>query len=228
MRSTDTTTSSAPPYGSPPTSPCARSTTRCCRPTAPQSGRGPGPSWSTPVRSNGVPATASRYLLTTVLWQQWGFIGVTVSDWQDIRALRDQHKVAADYPHAVALAIGAGVDMAMEPYESREFSMILRGTPGVQPREESHPASCAAERRGAVSGMMAAPRASCEGTSPAMAGGPGFLRRPSVRDLPGVIPGMRGVSHASRPPVPGRSRCRRHHRRQRCPTCKLGRSRPRS
>ncbi|MFI9240675.1 glycoside hydrolase family 3 N-terminal domain-containing protein [Streptomyces sp. NPDC053079] len=76
---------------------------------------------------NGVPATASRHLLTTVLRRQWGFTGVTVSDWQDVRALWTKYKVAADYPHAIALAVNAGVDMAMEPYEVREFTEGLRG-----------------------------------------------------------------------------------------------------
>ncbi|MDT0452735.1 glycoside hydrolase family 3 N-terminal domain-containing protein [Streptomyces hesseae] len=75
---------------------------------------------------NGVPVTASRHLLTTVLRERWGFTGVTVSDWQDIRALWTTYKVAADYPHAAALAVDAGVDMAMEPYEAGEFADALR------------------------------------------------------------------------------------------------------
>ncbi|MFI1972419.1 glycoside hydrolase family 3 N-terminal domain-containing protein [Streptomyces cinnamoneus] len=75
---------------------------------------------------NGVPVTASRHLLTQVLRRQWGFTGVTVSDWQDVRALWTRYKVAADYPHAVALAVNAGVDMAMEPYEAGDFTGALR------------------------------------------------------------------------------------------------------
>ncbi|MFI9202733.1 glycoside hydrolase family 3 N-terminal domain-containing protein [Streptomyces sp. NPDC053048] len=75
---------------------------------------------------NGVPATASRFLLTEVLRKRWGFTGVTVSDWQDVRALWTKYKVARDYPHAIALAVNAGVDMAMEPYEAREFTEGLR------------------------------------------------------------------------------------------------------
>ncbi|MEV5242030.1 glycoside hydrolase family 3 N-terminal domain-containing protein [Streptomyces cinnamoneus] len=75
---------------------------------------------------NGVPATASRHLLTDVLRRQWGFTGVTVSDWQDVRALWTKYKVAADYPHAIALAVNAGVDVTMEPYEAREFTDGLR------------------------------------------------------------------------------------------------------
>ncbi|MEU4212908.1 glycoside hydrolase family 3 N-terminal domain-containing protein [Streptomyces sp. NPDC026206] len=75
---------------------------------------------------NGVPATASRHLLTTVLRRQWGFTGVTVSDWQDVRALWTKYKVAPDYPHAIALAVNAGVDMTMEPYEAAEFTEGLR------------------------------------------------------------------------------------------------------
>ncbi|MEU6345659.1 glycoside hydrolase family 3 N-terminal domain-containing protein [Streptomyces sp. NPDC046977] len=75
---------------------------------------------------NGVPATASTYLLTKVLRQQWGFKGVTVSDWEDVRALQTRYKIAADYPEAIALAVNAGLDMAMEPYFAKEWSQGLR------------------------------------------------------------------------------------------------------
>ncbi|MDX3076170.1 glycoside hydrolase family 3 N-terminal domain-containing protein [Streptomyces sp. MI02-7b] len=75
---------------------------------------------------NGVPATASTYLLTKVLRQQWGFKGVTVSDWEDVRALQTRYKIAADYPEAIALAVNAGLDMAMEPYFAKEWSEGLK------------------------------------------------------------------------------------------------------
>ncbi|MFG2196564.1 glycoside hydrolase family 3 N-terminal domain-containing protein [Streptomyces sp. NPDC048639] len=71
---------------------------------------------------NGVPATSSHYLLTDVLREQWGFKGVAVTDWEDIRALQAKYKVAADYPEAIALAVNAGIDMAMEPYHAKEFT----------------------------------------------------------------------------------------------------------
>ncbi|WFB06291.1 glycoside hydrolase family 3 C-terminal domain-containing protein [Streptomyces sp. LX-29] len=75
---------------------------------------------------NGVPATSSRHLLTTVLRERWGFTGVTVSDWEDVRALQTKYKIAADYPEAIALAVNAGVDMAMEPFDAKGFSEGLR------------------------------------------------------------------------------------------------------
>ncbi|MGK5631565.1 glycoside hydrolase family 3 N-terminal domain-containing protein [Streptomyces sp. URMC 123] len=75
---------------------------------------------------NGVPATASRHLLTTVLRERWGFTGVAVSDWEDVRALHTKYRIAADYPEAIALAVNAGLDMAMEPFEAEEFADGLR------------------------------------------------------------------------------------------------------
>lgn len=75
---------------------------------------------------NGVPATSSKYLLTKVLRDQWGFKGVTVSDWEDVRALQTKYKLAADYPEAIALAVNAGLDMAMEPYFAKEWSTGLK------------------------------------------------------------------------------------------------------
>jgi beta-glucosidase len=75
---------------------------------------------------NGVPATASKYLLTKVLRDRWGFKGVTVSDWQDVRALQTNYRIAADYPEAIALAVNAGLDMAMEPYYAKQWSDGLK------------------------------------------------------------------------------------------------------
>ncbi|MCL2732736.1 MAG: glycoside hydrolase family 3 C-terminal domain-containing protein [Actinomycetia bacterium] len=75
---------------------------------------------------NGVPATGSHYLLTTVLRQQFGFQGVVVSDWADVSALQNSYHVAADYPEAVAKAVNAGLDMAMEPYDAQGWSDALK------------------------------------------------------------------------------------------------------
>lgn len=61
---------------------------------------------------NGIPATANRYLLTTILREEWGFEGILVSDYNAVRELI-VHGVAADEEHACELAIKAGLDMDM-------------------------------------------------------------------------------------------------------------------
>jgi len=62
---------------------------------------------------NGVPATASHYLLTDILRDQMHFQGVVISDYQDVQALQTAYHVAADPAEAIAKAVNAGVDMAM-------------------------------------------------------------------------------------------------------------------
>lgn len=61
---------------------------------------------------NGVPATASTWLLQDLLRKDWGFKGVTVSDHGAIKELIE-HGVAKDYREAAKLAIKAGVDLSM-------------------------------------------------------------------------------------------------------------------
>ena len=64
---------------------------------------------------NGVPGHASHYLLTDVLRKQWGFKGVVVSDWGDVHSLQTAYHLSDSYAGAVAIAVNAGVDMAMLP-----------------------------------------------------------------------------------------------------------------
>ena len=66
---------------------------------------------------NGVPVHASREILTDLLRDELGFEGVAVSDWEDIVKLHTVHKVAATPKDAVRIAVNAGVDMSMVPYD---------------------------------------------------------------------------------------------------------------
>jgi len=64
---------------------------------------------------NGVPVHASHYLLTDVLRNELGFRGMVVSDWQDIKKLVTEHRVAATEKEATRIAVMAGIDMSMVP-----------------------------------------------------------------------------------------------------------------
>jgi beta-glucosidase len=66
---------------------------------------------------NGVPVHASKYLLTDVLRGELHFKGIAVTDWQDIKYLHDRHHIAATQKDAVMIAVNAGVDMSMVPYD---------------------------------------------------------------------------------------------------------------
>ncbi len=63
---------------------------------------------------NGVPATASHYLLTDILRKQMGFKGVVISDYQDVPALQTAYHITGDLAGAIADAVNAGVDMSMQ------------------------------------------------------------------------------------------------------------------
>lgn len=65
---------------------------------------------------NGVPGHINKKLITDILKKEWGFKGFAVSDWEDIRMLHTVHKVAASQKEAIIMAINAGLDMSMVPY----------------------------------------------------------------------------------------------------------------
>lgn len=66
---------------------------------------------------NGIPVHASKYLLTNVLRKELGFKGVVISDWEDIKKLHERHKVADSHKQAVFLAVEAGIDMCIVPFD---------------------------------------------------------------------------------------------------------------
>jgi beta-glucosidase len=76
---------------------------------------------------NGVPATASHYLLTEILRGQMGFRGVVISDYKDVPALQDPnaYHIAADLASAIALAVNAGVDMSMEVTHPEQWQAAI-------------------------------------------------------------------------------------------------------
>ncbi len=75
---------------------------------------------------NGIPATASHFLLTTELRDRLGFKGVVISDFGDVPALATTYHMAADLAGAAALAINAGVDMAMLPFNADQWQAAVQ------------------------------------------------------------------------------------------------------
>src|SRR5512146_2440929 len=75
---------------------------------------------------NGIPATASHYLLTTLLRGRMGFKGVVISDYADVPAIATTYHMAADLAGAAALAINAGVDVAMLPFNAQDWQAAVQ------------------------------------------------------------------------------------------------------
>ena len=74
---------------------------------------------------NGVPVHASHEILTDLLRTELGFKGIAVSDWEDIVRLQTVHHVAATEKDAVRMAVMAGVDMSMVPYDLKFYDELL-------------------------------------------------------------------------------------------------------
>ena len=75
--------------------------------------------------NNGLPFHANHEMLTVWLKEQLNWDGMIVTDWADIHNLWKRDKIAADYKEAIMLAINAGIDMSMTPYDM-EFCTLLK------------------------------------------------------------------------------------------------------
>jgi beta-glucosidase len=74
---------------------------------------------------NGIPATGSRFLLTEELRNRLGFEGVIISDFGDVPALATAYHVTPDLAGAAAMAINAGLDMAMLPFNADQWQAAV-------------------------------------------------------------------------------------------------------
>lgn len=62
---------------------------------------------------DGVPCGGSKWLLTDLLREQWGFDGIVVSDYFAINQLAEYHHVAGSKEEAAAMAMAAGLDVEL-------------------------------------------------------------------------------------------------------------------
>ncbi|WP_241674591.1 glycoside hydrolase family 3 N-terminal domain-containing protein [Candidatus Methylobacter oryzae] len=74
---------------------------------------------------DGIPGHANYQYLTTILRGELGFKGFTVSDWEDIKRLYTRDKMAASPKEAVKIAVMAGVDMSMVPFDFSFYDLLV-------------------------------------------------------------------------------------------------------
>ena len=70
------------------------------------------------ANNNGIPFHANKELLTEWLKEGLNWDGLIVTDWADINNLYTRDHVAADQKEAIEMAINAGIDMSMVPYDT--------------------------------------------------------------------------------------------------------------
>ena len=74
---------------------------------------------------NGIPTHINKHLLTDILKNELGFTGFIVTDWQDIENVYRRDHITKNIKDATMLAINAGIDMSMIPYNYKEFCTDL-------------------------------------------------------------------------------------------------------
>ncbi len=74
---------------------------------------------------NNMPVHANYELLTQWLKNDLGWDGVVVTDWSDINNLYSRERIAHDKKEAIAMAVNAGIDMSMDPYDLN-FCTLLK------------------------------------------------------------------------------------------------------
>ena len=74
---------------------------------------------------NGIPVHADYHILTEILRNELNFKGIAVTDWEDIIMLHKRHHIADTPKEAVRLAINAGIDMSMVPYDFSFYTYLV-------------------------------------------------------------------------------------------------------
>ena len=74
---------------------------------------------------NGMPMHANKDILTGWLKEETGWDGVLITDWADINNLYTREMVAKDKKDALRIAINAGIDMVMEPYNADACDYLI-------------------------------------------------------------------------------------------------------
>ncbi len=62
---------------------------------------------------DGLPSTANRWLLTSVLKEEWGFTGLLVTDWDNTGRLVWEQRIAPSQKEAAVIAVRCGNDLIM-------------------------------------------------------------------------------------------------------------------
>lgn len=75
--------------------------------------------------NNGIPFHANARYLNQWLKEELDWDGLIVTDWADINNLYQREYVAANKKEAIAMAINAGIDMAMEPYDTDFCDLLI-------------------------------------------------------------------------------------------------------
>ena len=75
---------------------------------------------------DGIPITGSKYFLTDLLREKWGFEGYVVSDSRAVGRLSGFHKVAEDYKEAVRQSVMAGLNIRTNFTPPSDYILPLR------------------------------------------------------------------------------------------------------
>jgi beta-glucosidase len=74
---------------------------------------------------NGIPCHINSYYINDILKGELGFKGVVVSDFNDVEFLVGAHEVAKDKREATKMAVNAGLDIIMNPFDADIIDIIV-------------------------------------------------------------------------------------------------------
>ncbi|MDP3312095.1 glycoside hydrolase family 3 N-terminal domain-containing protein [Lutibacter sp.] len=74
---------------------------------------------------NGIPCHINSYYINDILKDEFGFKGVVISDFSDVEFLVEAHLSAKDKREATKMAVNAGIDLLMNPFDADVVDYIV-------------------------------------------------------------------------------------------------------